>query len=166
MANQSAGLLVYRFKDNNIEVLLVHPGGPVWKNKDENAWSIPKGEFEEEEPIKAAYREFEEEIGQPAPGGEPIDLGSLNQASRKEVFAWALEGSIDTTKINSNTFEMEWPPRSGQRQKFPEVDRAEWFDLSTAARKVHKGQEGFLRLLAERLGVEPPREVLTQINLF
>jgi predicted NUDIX family NTP pyrophosphohydrolase len=153
MAKQSAGLLVYR-RNNGVEVLLVHPGGPFWAKKDAHAWSIPKGEFKTgEEAEKAAKREFEEEIGQPAPEGEYVDLGSTKQKGGKEVFAWAVERDLDTTNITSNTFTMEWPPRSGNQQEFPEVDRAQWFDLETASSKVHPGQSELLARLAEKLGV-------------
>jgi predicted NUDIX family NTP pyrophosphohydrolase len=132
--------------------MLVHPGGPFWQKKDEGAWSIPKGEYgPNEEPLAAARREFEEEIGQPAPSGEPLDLGEIRQAGGKRVRAWAVEADVDVSDITSNTFELEWPPRSGRMQTFPEVDRAAWFDLETAQRKLLKGQLPLLEALVERL---------------
>lgn len=146
----SAGLIVYRTRDDGPEVLLVHPGGPFWATKDEHAWSIPKGEYDPaEDPLSAARREFEEELGRAAPPGVPIDLGDLRQPGGKVVRAWAVEGDFDADHVASNTFEMEWPPRSGETRRFPEVDRAAWFDPTTARSKLHKGQVPFVdRLLA------------------
>ena len=130
----------------------MHPGGPFWQKKDEAAWSIPKGEHRSsEDPLAVARREFEEEIGQPAPPGEPLDLGEIRQAGGKRVRAWAVEADVDVSVITSNTFEIEWPPRSGRMQAFPEVDRAAWFDLETAQRKLVKGQVPLLEALVERL---------------
>lgn len=142
----SAGILVYRrVAEPTVEVLLVHPGGPIWASKDAAAWSIPKGEYQPEEaPLAAAVREFGEELGCAVPTGELLALGELRQSSSKWVSAWAVEGDLDTTALRSNTFEMEWPPRSGQLQQFPEVDRAEWFTVELAAVKLHKGQVPFL----------------------
>jgi predicted NUDIX family NTP pyrophosphohydrolase len=131
------------------EVLLVHPGGPFWKRRDEGAWSLPKGEIEAgETALEVALREFQEELGQPPPNGPTIALGSIRQGGGKVVHAWAVAGDLDVDSVRSTTFEMEWPPRSGQRQEFPEVDRAEWFDLETARRKILPAQATFL----ERLG--------------
>ena len=151
MPKLSAGLLVYRVIDGEPEVLLVHPGGPYWAKKDEGAWSIPKGEYEpDEEPLEVALREFEEEIGQtpPEPTGA-VSLGELRQPSGKIVNAWAVKGDLDVSDVRSNTFEMEWPPRSGRTQEFPEVDRAAWFGLEEARSKLLRGQLGFIdRLVA------------------
>jgi predicted NUDIX family NTP pyrophosphohydrolase len=149
---QSAGILVYRRKGKDLEVLLGHPGGPYWAKKDDGAWSIPKGEYEEkEEPFSAAQREFEEEMGSPPPEGKAIDLGAVKRKDGKIIKAWAVEGDFDTDSINSNSFEMEWPPGSGRKQSFPEVDRAAWFGLGAALNKVHSGQDYFLRELAAKL---------------
>ena len=133
--------------------MLVHMGGPFWQKKDEGAWSIPKGEHgPDEDPLAAALREFREEVGRDAPAGDALDLGEVRQSGGKQVRAWALEGDLDVSVIESNTFELEWPPRSGRLQRFPEVDRAGWFDLETARRKLVKGQVPLLARLAERLG--------------
>jgi predicted NUDIX family NTP pyrophosphohydrolase len=149
----SAGLLLYRFNDEaEIEVLLVHPGGPFWAKKDERVWSIPKGEYDAgEEPLDAAEREFEEELGQLAPLGPRIDLGELDQSSAKRVHAWATEADFDADHISSNTFEMEWPPKSGTIAEFPEVDRAAWFSLAEARAKLLPGQIDFLARLRAAL---------------
>jgi predicted NUDIX family NTP pyrophosphohydrolase len=142
----SAGLLAYRRTGAGVEILLVHPGGPFWAKKDDGAWSVPKGEYEpSEDPLEVARREFEEEIGQAPPAGsEPMWLGELRQPSGKVVSAWAIEGDLDVREVRSNSFEMEWPPRSGRTQEFPEVDRAGWFGLGQARRKILRGQVGFL----------------------
>jgi predicted NUDIX family NTP pyrophosphohydrolase len=155
MAKQSAGILMYRRAQKGVEVLLVHPGGPFWAKKDRGAWSIPKGEFTEgEEPLVAAKREFSEEVGLPVPLGELMSLGSVKQSSGKTVYVWAVEGEVDIAKIKSNTFEMEWPPKSGTLQTFPEIDKAGWFSLADAQAKLVKGQVAFMRNFAERLGVD------------
>jgi predicted NUDIX family NTP pyrophosphohydrolase len=147
MAKQSAGLLVYRTRDGNIEVLLVHPGGPFWKNKDAGAWSIPKGEFTEgEEPLDVAKREFQEETGQSV-DGKFQPLAPIKQRGGKTVYAWAVEADLDVSQVTSNTFTTEWPPRSGKQQEFPEVDRADWFRLNVALEKIIKAQQEFLRQL-------------------
>ena len=149
MPKSSAGLLLYRRRGGELEVLLVHPGGPFWRNKDLGAWSIPKGEVEQgEDPLTVARREFEEETGTPAEG-PAIDLGSIRQAGGKLVRAWALEGDLDPTAIRSNTFTLEWPPGSGKLARFPEVDRAEFFGLSAAKAKLNPGQVPFLERLAD-----------------
>lgn len=154
MPKKSAGILMYRFREKRVEVFLVHPGGPFWKTKDQGAWSIPKGECtESEDSLDAARREFEEETGYPIEGPY-IDLGVLRQSSRKEVHAWAVEGDGDPDRIVSNTFEMEWPPRSGEYKHFPEVDRAEWFSAAAAREKLHPGQVGFIDRLCQKLGIE------------
>lgn len=134
-------------------MLLVHPGGPFWAKKDKGAWSIPKGEYEQgEEPLAAAKREFAEETGRAAPEGEYIDLGEFKRKDGKTIKAWAVESDFDTSQLRSNTFEMEWPPRSGQKQEFLEVDKAVWAALSKASQKMHKGQPVFIERLAEYLG--------------
>ncbi|HEY1465890.1 MAG TPA: NUDIX domain-containing protein [Acidimicrobiales bacterium] len=146
MAALSAGLLLFRRGvEGNPEVLLVHPGGPFWSRKDAGAWSIPKGEVEAgEEPAAVAEREFAEELGRPAPDGPRTDLGEITQAGGKRVRSWAVEGDFDATDITSNQFEMEWPPRSGRRQSFPEVDRAAWFSLDDACQKLIAAQVDLL----------------------
>jgi predicted NUDIX family NTP pyrophosphohydrolase len=148
--SRSAGLLLYRRGEDGVEVLLGHMGGPYFSKRDDGAWSIPKGEYgDDEAPLVAARREFAEELGQPAPAGIERELGTVRQRNGKLVTAWAIEFDLDVTAISSNTFEIEWPPRSGRRQSFPEVDRADWFDLATARRKMIVGQDALLdRLLA------------------
>jgi predicted NUDIX family NTP pyrophosphohydrolase len=149
----SAGLLLYRFAARGaVEVMCVHMGGPYWVRKDEGAWSIPKGEYVHgEDPAAVAKREFLEEIGVEPPEGPWLGLGEVRQPGGKVVSAWAVEHDLDVSQIQSNTFELEWPKGSGKVQAFPEVDRAEWFDLPTARRKLVKGQVRFLDLLMERL---------------
>jgi predicted NUDIX family NTP pyrophosphohydrolase len=134
-------------------VLLVHPGGPFWAKRDDGAWSIPKGEYEDgEEPLAAALREFEEEVGSALDAtGELIALGDVRQKNRKVVTAWAAEGDVDASAVRSNAFTMEWPPRSGQTQEFPEIDRAEWFSLARARAKLIEAQVAFLDRLEERV---------------
>ncbi|HET9433453.1 MAG TPA: NUDIX domain-containing protein, partial [Chitinophagaceae bacterium] len=135
---------LYRSADAEPEVFLVHPGGPFWKNKDEGAWTIPKGEFEEsEDPLAAVIREFKEETGFCIKGAFK-SLGPIQQKAGKVVHAWAVEGNIDEKKIKSNFFELEWPPRSGKKQFFPEVDKASWFSLSAAREKINLSQAQFL----------------------
>lgn len=152
MPRKSAGLLLFRESSGYPEVLLVHPGGPFWSRKDEGAWSIPKGELGEgEDPLEAAKREFEEETGSPA-RGEAIPLSPLKQPSGKIVLAWAVRGDFDPGLLRSHTFPLEWPPKSGRMQEFPEVDRAGWFTMETARQKILKGQAGFLEQLQEILG--------------
>ena len=150
MPARSAGLLVYRKAGNDVEVLLVHPGGPYWRRKDDGAWSIPKGEHDaDEEPLDVAIREFREELGMDPPDtGSAVPLGEHRQPSGKLVTAWAVEGDVDVSKIVSNTFEMEWPPRSGKTAEFPEVDRADWFAPDEARRKLLRGQVVLLDRLA------------------
>lgn len=150
---QSAGLLLFRRINNFPEVFLAHPGGPFWKNKDAGAWSIPKGEFTENElPLDAAKREFFEETGIYA-SGEFIELSPVTLKSGKKVYAWAIEKNIDEQKIVSNTFEIEWPPRSGIYKIFPEVDRANWFSFEEAIVKINVMQAGLIRDLQQKLSV-------------
>ena len=142
---KSAGLLLYRENSGGLEVLLVHPGGPFWQKRDDGAWTIPKGEFDDDEdPLKAAQREFEEETGTVPPGGEFIPLEPVKQPSGKVVYAWAINGDFDLAKLRSNMFPMEWPPNSGKLQQFPEVNRAAWLTLEIAKRKILKGQIPFI----------------------
>jgi predicted NUDIX family NTP pyrophosphohydrolase len=147
---RSSGILLYRRRPE-LEVLLVHPGGPFWANKDGGAWSIPKGEHDEDEDAQAcAIREFTEETGSAPSPGELDDLGTIKQKAGKVVQAWALEGDLDAQTVRSNTFSMQWPPRSGRMQEFPEVDRAEWFDLDQARQRINPAQAAFLDRLASR----------------
>jgi predicted NUDIX family NTP pyrophosphohydrolase len=150
----SAGLLLHRLRDERREVLLGHMGGPFWATKDEGAWSIPKGEYgPDEEPLAAARREFAEELGAPPPVGiRYAELGSVRQRGGKVVTVWAAEADFDATEITSNTFELEWPPRSGRRQSFPEIDRAGWFGLGVARLKIVPGQVEFLDRLVALVG--------------
>jgi predicted NUDIX family NTP pyrophosphohydrolase len=151
MPRQSAGLLLFRRRPIGVEVLLTHPGGPFWARKDEGAWSIPKGEFPDgEDPLAAARREFREETGIEA-AGEFLPLAPIRQAGGKLVLAWALESDFDPAQLKSNTFSMEWPPKSGRQQQFPEVDRAAWFDLEMARQRILKSQQPLLDQLAETL---------------
>ena len=138
---RSAGIVLHRASDEGLEVLLVHPGGPMWARRDAGAWSIPKGEYlDGEDPLAAARREFEEELGTAPPPGEAADLGEIRQKSGKHVHGWAIAGELDTNTVVSNTCEVEWPPRSGRRLTIPEIDRAEWFDLVQAREKINPGQ--------------------------
>jgi len=151
MPKKSAGLLLYRKYKGKLEVFLVHPGGPLWNKKDLGAWSIPKGEFDTEEPLLAAKREFQEETGFEAPQGEYFPLAQVRQKSGKIVHAWAVEGQVDAEHIHSNEFDMEWPPRSGKLQSIPEIDRAAWFPVDEAVQKINPGQVGLIRGLLEKL---------------
>lgn len=140
----SAGILLYKIENRKLHVLLVHPGGPFWQKKDSGAWSVPKGEYEqEEEALNAAIREMKEETGLDV-SGNVIELSPVKQKSGKRVRCWAVEGDFDLARFRSNTFEMEWPPRSGKKRSFPEVDRAEWFELEEAAKKINPGQKPLL----------------------
>ena len=149
MPKRSAGLLLYRRRGRALEVMLVHPGGPFWAKTDEGAWSIPKGEYDgDDDALAVAQREFAEEVGA-VPAGACADLGEVVQGGGKRVRTFALEGDFDVSRLQSNTFELEWPPRSGRRQMFPEIDRAEWFTPEVARRKILAGQRPFIeRLLA------------------
>jgi predicted NUDIX family NTP pyrophosphohydrolase len=151
MPQRSAGILLFCRRVSTVEVLLVHPGGPFWRNKDDGAWSIPKGLYEpDEDPLRAARREFLEETGSPV-DGEFIDLGEFKQPGGKVVTAFALEGEFDPVSLASNMFAMEWPPKSGRMQNFPEADRASWFAVEDALRKITKGQVPILQALVARL---------------
>jgi predicted NUDIX family NTP pyrophosphohydrolase len=151
MPKRSAGLLMYRRCGGAVELLLVHPGGPFWAKKDDGAWSIPKGEHDDAEtPLAVAKREFAEEVGA-LPDGDFVDLGEVTQAGRKVVRAFALEGDFDVACLQSNTFEIEWPPKSGRKRSFPEVDRAEWFAPDEARRKILAGQRPFIERLLRLL---------------
>jgi predicted NUDIX family NTP pyrophosphohydrolase len=153
MARRSAGLLLYRRRDGAVELLLVHPGGPLWARRDAGAWSIPKGEVGQgEDPRAVALREFEEETGHPPPRGELVALGEVRQRGGKLVSAWAAAGDLDPAAITSNTFTLEWPPRSGNRREFPEVDRAGWFDPATAREKLLAAQAELVDRLLAALG--------------
>lgn len=153
MAATSAGILPYRITDE-LEVLLVHPGGPFWKHKSDGVWSIPKGEYDAstEDPLTAARREFAEELGTSPPDGEPIELGSVTQKAGKVVVAFALVVDIDPAEVVSNTFTMEWPPKSGRTAEFPEVDRADWFTIEAARTVINSAQATFLDRLVDALG--------------
>ena len=151
MAKKSAGLLLYRFQNQSLEVLLVHPGGPFWKNKERGAWSIPKGEIEEnEELLKAAARETREETGMSVDINNPIPLNPVKQKSGKIIYAWANEANFEIEEIKSNLFEMEWPPKSGKKAFFPEVDNAAWLNLDDAEKKIVSGQLPLLRELEQK----------------
>lgn len=147
---------MYRRRGNNLEVFIVHPGGPFWAKKDAGAWSIPKGEYQgEEDPLIAAKREFTEETGS-SPKGELIPLGDVKQSGGKIVQAWAIEGDCDASQCHSNTFSMAWPPRSGRTQEFPEVDRWAWFSIEIAKTKMLTGQTAFLDRLVNKLNAGQP----------
>lgn len=156
MTKRSAGILMYRGEGQSLELLLVHPGGPFWAKKDLGAWSIPKGEHEPgEDPLQAALREFAEELGPALPATGPegfIALGEVAQPSGKVITAWAIEGDLDTRQLKSELFELEWPPRSGRMQSFPEVDHVEWFTPEEASVKILPGQIPFIDRLLVRLG--------------
>ena len=163
----SAGILAYRYTAKRLEVMLAHPGGPFWAKKDDASWSIPKGIIEEGESVqKAALREFKEEIGE-AVENDLTELGTIKQSSQKTITVFAICKDIDVSKIKSNTFEMEWPPKSGKMQEFPENDRAQWFPVEQAKKKIFKGQIGFLdRLIALLNYVESEASEESQLSLF
>jgi predicted NUDIX family NTP pyrophosphohydrolase len=152
VARRSAGIVLYREGGSGLEVLLVHPGGPFWAKKDLGAWSIPKGEYEDgEDPLACALREFEEETGTRLQGSAPVELGTITQRGGKQVTAWALAGDLDVAAVRSNTFTMEWPPRSGRQAEFPEIDRAEWFGVAEARQKIIPAQAELVDRLAGSL---------------
>lgn len=151
---RSAGVLLFRERRHDLEVLIGHMGGPFWDGRDTQAWSLPKGEYgPDETPLEAAYREFEEELGLPVPHGERFELGEARQFSGKVVTAWAVRGDLDPAQVVPGTFAMEWPRGSGRIQHFPELDRAAWFDLDTAATKLVAGQRVFLDRLNAQVRV-------------
>jgi predicted NUDIX family NTP pyrophosphohydrolase len=151
MPRKSAGILLYKIENKNLKIFLAHPGGPFWAKKDDGAWSIPKGEFDDhEDPLNAAKREFKEETGVML-SGEFLALDPIKQKSGKIVYAWAVEGDIDVSKIKSNEFEIEWPPKSGKMKLFPEIDKAAWFDLDEAGRKIIEAQSSLVRQLRNML---------------
>jgi predicted NUDIX family NTP pyrophosphohydrolase len=156
----SAGLLPYRLRDGRVEVLIAHMGGPLWASKDEGAWSIVKGEYDEreEDAYAAALREFAEETGHAPPDGEALALGEIRQRSGKRVVAWAIAAELDPATVSSNTFSMEWPPRSGSQQEFAEIDRVAWVDAATARRKLVAGQSALVDALERRLQQSPPQD--------
>jgi predicted NUDIX family NTP pyrophosphohydrolase len=160
MATLSSGILMYRGSAPALELLLVHPGGPLWANKDDGAWSIPKGEYDkDEDPLACAIREFTEELGQRPISGptKVLNLGEIVQPSGKRVTAFALVGDFGPAALKSNRFELEWPPNSGKMQSFPEIDRAQWFAPAEARQKILSGQAPFIDRLLERLGGPPRR---------
>jgi len=158
MHKLSAGILLYRRRSGMLEVFLVHPGGPYWQKKDLGAWSIPKGEYEKgEDPLSAAKREFQEETGFAPTAGELTWLSEVKLSSGKVVTAWAVEGDRDAEVIRSNIFSMEWPPKSGKMQEFPEVDRAAWITLPEENEKIHPAQREFLSRLAAIVGENQSR---------
>jgi predicted NUDIX family NTP pyrophosphohydrolase len=152
MPRRSAGCLLYRADEGVVEVLLVHPGGPFWVKRDLGAWSVPKGEYEQgEDPLDAALREFREETGQEPPRDGLLELGSVRQRGGKVLTAWAAAGDLDAAAVTGGSFTMEWPPRSGNRREFPEVDRAGWFGAEAARRKLLDAQAELVDRLLERL---------------
>ena len=158
MARKSAGILLWKRERDGVRVLLVHPGGPFWKNKDAGAWSIPKGEYgDDEEPLAAAKREFAEELGA-LPGGEVTALGDVRQKAGKVVTAFALAGDFDCASFKCNSFEMEWPPKSGKRASFPEIDRAEWFALDEARSRINPAQAELIDRLEAALATSSPEK--------
>ncbi len=158
MSRYSAGILLYSTSPVGTRVLLVHPGGPLWRNREAHAWSVPKGEYTSAHQAReVALREFAEETGAALDDAGLLDLGSVRQRGGKEVRAWAREGEFDVTTLRSNEFDLEWPPRSGRVQRFPEVDRAAWFDLDTAREKINTAQTAFLDRLQEALAEADPR---------
>jgi predicted NUDIX family NTP pyrophosphohydrolase len=160
MPQLSAGLVLFRWREGALEVLLIHPGGPYWSKKDDGAWSIPKGLYKAGEDARlAAEREFEEETGH-RPEGERIALGEIKLPSGKRLAVWAVEGDFDLALFKSNAFRLEWPPRSGHVQEFPEADRAAWFPAADAKRKITKGQVPILERLFARLGLPTARTVM------
>lgn len=156
MEKLSAGILLFRRRGGGVEVLIAHPGGPLWASKDAGAWSIPKGEADEGEStdddlFRVALREFAEETGHPAPYGEPLDLGTVRLKSGKVIHGWAIEGDLDPATASSTTFELEWPPRSGRRQTYPEVDRVAWSEPAEARKRLNPAQAAFVERLLQAI---------------
>ncbi|MDO8591740.1 MAG: NUDIX domain-containing protein [bacterium] len=167
MKKQSAGILLYRTKNIQLEVLIAHPGGPFFAKKDSGIWSIPKGLYDDDEdPFDAAKREFEEEIGSPPPDGQYVALGEIKRKDGKSIKAWGVEGDIDEGQVESNFFEMEWPPKSGNKQKFPEIDKALWFEINSASIKLQPAQVEFLKRLAKHFNVNFTPTISEQGTLF
>ena len=166
MVEYSGGILAYKYVEGKLEVMLAHPGGPFWARKDEAAWSIPKGLQETDESIlDTAKREFEEETGCKIQT-DLLELGTIKQPSKKLITIFAVEMEIDVNMVKSNLFEMEWPPKSGNIQKFPENDKAQWFTIEEARKKIFKGQKGFLDRLVDILNYQENKEEYTQMTLF
>lgn len=166
MVERSGGILAYKYVEGKLEVMLAHPGGPFWARKDEAAWSIPKGLQETDESIlDTAKREFEEETGCKIQT-DLLELGTIKQPSKKLITIFAVEMEIDVNMVKSNLFEMEWPPKSGNIQKFPENDKAQWFTIEEARKKIFKGQKGFLDRLVDILNYQENKEEYTQMTLF
>ena len=166
MVEHSGGILAYKYVEGKLEVMLAHPGGPFWARKDEAAWSIPKGLQETDESIlDTAKREFEEETGCKIQT-DLLELGTIKQPSKKLITIFAVEMEIDVNMVKSNLFEMEWPPKSGNVQKFPENDKAQWFTIEEARKKIFKGQKGFLDRLVDILNYQENKEEYTQMTLF
>lgn len=166
MVEHSGGILAYKYVEGKLEVMLAHPGGPFWARKDEAAWSIPKGLQETDESIlDTAKREFEEETGCKIQT-DLLELGTIKQPSKKLITIFAVEVEIDVNMVKSNLFEMEWPPKSGNIQKFPENDKAQWFTIEEARKKIFKGQKGFLDRLVDILNYQENKEEYTQMTLF
>jgi predicted NUDIX family NTP pyrophosphohydrolase len=159
MDKKSSGILLYRLSNKRIEFFLIHPGGPFFIKKDLGTWSIPKGEFSEtENAFDAAIREFKEEVGVDL-AGKAIELSSIKQKGGKQVFAWAMEGDLDPQKISSNTFTLEWPPKSGKFRDYPEVDKGKWFDYDTAKQKLNPAQVLFLEELIKKLNLSEEQSI-------
>ena len=157
MPKRSAGLLLYRFTEGTVEVLIGHPGGPFWARKDDGAWSIPKGEYaEDEDPWHAAHREFQEELGLSAPDGPRVDFAPVKQPGGKVITAFAVRADLDVTDAVSNTFDLEWPKGSGKVRQYPELDRVGWFSVAAARSKLLKGQQPLLDRLLDHLAAEEP----------
>ncbi|MCJ7444975.1 MAG: NUDIX domain-containing protein [Methanotrichaceae archaeon] len=160
MSVNSSGVLLFRFRNGELQVMLVHPGGPFWEKKDEGAWSIPKGLIEEhEDSLDAARRELKEETGFEV-SGKFIDLGKIKQPSKKIIHAWAFEKDLDETRIVSNRFALEWPKNSGMIKEYPEVNKAGWFNIDNAKKKLHKGQVGFIDRLMENINYAPNKQTI------
>lgn len=150
-----------------MEVLIAHPGGPFFAKKDDGVWSVPKGLYDDDEnPFDAAKREYEEEIGSPAPSGQYIELGEIKRSDGKVIKTWAVEGDLDEASVKSNTFEMEWPPKSGKKQQTPEIDKALWFEINLASVKLQPAQVEFLKRLAEHLNTDFTPTISEQGTLF